>query len=208
MFSMINKHEEFFDYLVTNAEFFYKGAVLTKEVLKDGTKLDGRIQDVIDLEHAADHVTHEIVMKMKKVFITPIDREDFYNLACNLDDCVDDIQDVLMSVHMYHAGYGGKSPVRMAEILIEMASELKVIFNLLKDIDGNETEISERAVRLNRLESEADRVYREAISDLFDGSHEVMEIVKWKEIIEALENTADQGEKVANLIKEVVMKYA
>ena len=84
MFSMINKHEEFFDYLVTNAEFFYKGAVLTKEVLKDGTKLDGRIQDVIDLEHAADHVTHEIVMKMKKDFITPIDREDFYNLACIL----------------------------------------------------------------------------------------------------------------------------
>ena len=83
-----------------------------------------------------------------------------------------------------------------------------MIFNLLKDIDGNETEISERAVRLNRLESEADRVYREAISDLFDGSHEVMEIIKWKEIIEALENTADQGEKVANLIKEVVMKYA
>ncbi len=208
MFSLVNKHEEFFDYLVTNAEYFHKGTVMAREVMGDMSKLERCSKDVRDLEHAADKVTAEVIAQMKRVFITPIDREDFYMLTSNLDDCVDDMQDVVMSLKLYHAGFGGERPLRMADILVEMAAELIVIFRLLKDIDKNELEIGKRARRINELESEADQVYRDVISDLFDGSHEVMEIIRWKEIMEAMETTADQAEKVANIIKEVVMKYA
>ena len=74
--------------------------------------------------------------------------------------------------------------------------------------DKNETEITERARKINRLESEADTIYRAIISDLFDGTHEAVEIIRWKEIMETMEETADQAERVGNLIKEVVMKYA
>ncbi len=208
MFRMINKHEEFFDYLVTNAENFRTAAVMARNVMEDVSKLDGHVNDIINLEHEADKVTREIAQKMRSVFITPIDREDFYMLASNLDDCIDDIQDVLMSVHLYRAPQGGEGAVKLTEILIAMAEEMKVLFGLLKNIDKNEMEISERAVHLNQLESEGDCIYREAISSLFDGTHDVMEIIKWKQIIEALEDTVDQGEKVGNIIKEVVMKYA
>lgn len=208
MFSLVNKHEEFFDYLVTNAEYFHKGTVMAREVMGDMSKLERYSKEVWDLEHAADQVTAEIVARMKRVFITPIDREDFYLLTSNLDDCVDDMQDVVMSLKLYHAGFGGELPLRMADILVEMSSELIVLFRLLKDIDKNEIEIGKRARHINDLESEADQVYRDMISDLFDGSHEVMEIIRWKEIMEAMETTADQAERVANIIKEVVMKYA
>lgn len=98
--------------------------------------------------------------------------------------------------------------LRMADILVNMSSELIVLFRLLKEIDKNETEIGERARKLNALESEGDEVYRNTISALFDGTHEVMEIIRWKEIMEAMEETANRAEKVGNLIKEVVMKYA
>ena len=98
--------------------------------------------------------------------------------------------------------------MRMADILVEMSSELIVLFRLLKSIDKNETEIGERTRKINALESEGDEIYRNAISDLFDGTHEVMEIIRWKEIMEAMEDTANRAEKVGNLIKEVVMKYA
>ena len=145
---------------------------------------------------------------MQHVFITPIDREDFYLLTSSLDDCVDDIQDVIMSLKLYHAGIGWELPFRMADILIDMSGEMIVLFRLLKDIDKNEQEILQRARKLNELESEGDEVYRKVIFDLFDGTHEVMEIIRWKEIMEAMENACDQAEKVANLIKEVVMKYA
>ena len=198
MFSLVNKHEEFFDFLVTNAEYFHKGTVMAKEVL----------QDPSNLEHSADRVTHEITTKMRHVFITPIDREDFFLLTSTLDDCVDDVQDVVLSLKLYHAGIGWELPLRMSEILIEMSNELIILFRLLKDIDKNETEIGERTRKINSLESEGDAVYRNAISDLFDGTHEGMEIIRWKEIMEAMEDTANRAEKVGNLIKEVVMKYA
>ncbi len=208
MFSLVNKHEEFFDYLVTNAEYFHKGTVMAREVMHDLSKLDRYIKDARELEHAADAVTTEILARMKRVFITPIDREDFYMLTSNLDDCVDDMQDVVLSLKLYHAGLSGEQPLRMADILVEMSSELIVLFRLLKDIDKNEAEIAQRTLRVNQLESEADEVYRTVISDLFDGSHEVMEIIRWKEIMETMETAADQAEKVGNIIKEVVMKYA
>lgn len=208
MFSLVNKHEEFFDYLVTNAEYFHKGTVMVREVMHDLSKLDRYIKDARELEHAADAVTTEILARMKRVFITPIDREDFYMLTSNLDDCVDDMQDVVLSLKLYHAGLSGEQPLRMADILVEMSSELIVLFRLLKDIDKNEAEIAQRTLRVNQLESEADEVYRTVISDLFDGSHEVMEIIRWKEIMETMETAADQAEKVGNIIKEVVMKYA
>lgn len=208
MFSLVNKHEEFFDYLVMNAEYFHKGTVMAREVMHDLSKLDRYIKDARELEHAADAVTTEILARMKRVFITPIDREDFYMLTSNLDDCVDDMQDVVLSLKLYHAGLSGEQPLRMADILVEMSSELIVLFQLLKDIDKNEAEIAQRTLRVNQLESEADEVYRTVISDLFDGSHEVMEIIRWKEIMETMETAADQAEKVGNIIKEVVMKYA
>lgn len=208
MFSLVNKHEEFFDYLVTNAEHFHSGAIMVREVMHDMGNLERCSREVRDIEHAADDVTKEIAARMRRVFITPIDREDFYMLTSSLDDCVDDIQDVVLSLKLYHAQIGAQQPLRMADILVAMSSELIVLFRLLKDIDKNEKEIGERTHRINQLESEADEIYRNTISDLFDGTHEVMEIIRWKEIMEALETAADQAERVGNVIKEVVMKYA
>ena len=208
MFSLVNKHEEFFDFLVTNAEYFHKGTLMAREVLQDPSKLEKYSKEVKNLEHAADKVTHDISAKMRHVFITPIDREDFFMLTSTLDDCVDDVQDVVLSLKLYHAGIGWELPIRMADILVEMSEEMIVLFRLLKDIDKNELEIGQRTRKLNALESEGDAVYRQAISELFEGGHDVMDIIRWKEIMEAMEDTANRSEKVANLIKEVVMKYA
>lgn len=208
MFSLVNKHEEFFDFLVTNAEYFHKGTLMAREVLQDPSKLEKYSKDVKNLEHAADKVTHDISAKMRHVFITPIDREDFFMLTSTLDDCVDDVQDVVLSLKLYHAGIGWELPIRMADILVEMSEEMIILFRLLKDIDKNEMEIGQRTRKLNSLESEGDAVYRQAISELFEGGHDVMDIIRWKEIMEAMEDTANRAEKVANLIKEVVMKYA
>ena len=193
MFSLVNKHEEFFDFLVTNGEYFHKGTLMVKEVLQDPKKLERCAKEAEKIEHLADGVTHEVAAKMKHVFITPIDR---------------DIKDVIFTLRIYHAGLGWNRMLRMADILIEMSGELIILFRLLKDIDKNETEITERARKINRLESEADTIYRAIISDLFDGTHEAVEIIRWKEIMETMEETADQAERVGNLIKEVVMKYA
>lgn len=208
MFSLVNKHEEFFDFLVSNAQNFYKGALLCREVLLDVSKLERNCREVSKLEHAGNELTMEIIAKMKKVFITPIDREDFYLLTRTLDDCVDDMKDAVLSLRIYHASSSWDKPLEMAEILVKMGEELSVLMRLLKDVDANEAELAKHARAVNKLESDADVVYRNAVSQLFDGTHEVIDIIRWKEIMESLETTANQAENVANLCKEVIMKYA
>ena len=119
-------------------------------ILQDPKKLERCAKEAEKIEHLADGVTHEVAAKMKHVFITPIDREDFYLLTSNLDDCVDDIKDVIFTLRIYHAGLGWNRMLRMADILIEMSGELIILFRLLKDIDKNETGITERARKINR----------------------------------------------------------
>lgn len=208
MFSLVNKHEEFFDYLVSNAQNFHKSVLLAKEVLQDISTLERNGREATKLEHAGNKLTIDIVTRMKKVFITPIDREDFYALTRRLDDCVDDMKDVVLSLRIYHANNTWSEPLKMVNILEKMSGEMIELMRLLKDIDKNEKEIAAHARQLNKLESEADVIYRGAISELFDGTHEIIDIIRWKEIMGGLEDTANQAENVGNLVKEVVMKYA
>lgn len=208
MFSLVNKHEEFFDYLVSNAQNFHKSVLLAKEVLRDISTLERNGREATKLEHAGNKLTIDIVARMKKVFITPIDREDFYALTRRLDDCVDDMKDVVLSLRIYHANNTWSEPLKMVNILEKMSGEMIELMRLLKDIDKNEKEIAAHARQLNKLESEADVIYRGAISELFDGTHEIIDIIRWKEIMGGLEDTANQAENVGNLVKEVVMKYA
>ena len=208
MFSMVNQHEDFFDYLVSNARNFHKSVLLAKEVLQDISTLERNGREATKLEHAGNKLTIDIVARMKKVFITPIDREDFYALTRRLDDCVDDMKDVVLSLRIYHANNTWSEPLKMVNILEKMSGEMIELMRLLKDIDKNEKEIAAHARQLNKLESEADVIYRGAISELFDGTHEIIDIIRWKEIMGGLEDTANQAENVGNLVKEVVMKYA
>ena len=208
MFSLVNKHEEFFDYLVSNARNCHKSVLLAKEVLQDISTLERNGREATKLEHAGNKLTIDIVARMKKVFITPIDREDFYALTRRLDDCVDDMKDVVLSLRIYHANNTWSEPLKMVNILEKMSGEMIELMRLLKDIDKNEKEIAAHARQLNKLESEADVIYRGAISELFDGTHEIIDIIRWKEIMGGLEDTANQAENVGNLVKEVVMKYA
>ena len=208
MFSLVNKHEEFLVYLFSNARNFHKCVLLAKEVLQDISTLERNGREATKLEHAGNKLTIDIVTRMKKVFITPIDREDFYALTRRLDDCVDDMKDVVLSLRIYHANNTWSEPLKMVNILEKMSGEMIELMRLLKDIDKNEKEIAAHARQLNKLESEADVIYRGAISELFDGTHEIIDIIRWKEIMGGLEDTANQAENVGNLVKEVVMKYA
>lgn len=89
MFSISNKHEEFFDYLMTNAENFHRGALIAHEVMEDVSTISMHLKEIVKLEHTSDKTNQEVIFKLSRVFITPIDREDFYKLTCQLEDCID-----------------------------------------------------------------------------------------------------------------------
>lgn len=208
MFSISNKHEEFFDYLITNAENFHRGAKIADHVMRDVSTCEEYLKEIVQLEHDADNVNKEIILKLSKIFITPIDREDFYSLTCNLEDCIDNLQGALIRTNIYHVKESNKAATDIADIIVSMGGELKAIFQLLKSIDKNEAELMERADRLSSLESDVDRIYRNEISRLFAGGTDVLDIIRWKDILGTLEEAADHVERLGNVIKEVVMKYA
>ena len=208
MFNISNKHEDFFDYLISNAEVFHKGALIGQAAFRDLTKLEQHLQDVIQLEHQADKTNMEVIRKISVVFITPIDREDFYRLTSQLESCIDYLQGSIMRLDTYHIQQPSQIASEMMDHIVEMAVELKEIFSLLKDISRNEARLFERAERLSRQESAVDKLYRKEISRLFDGTQDLFDVIRWKDILNSLENTADEVEDLGDIIKEVTMKYA
>lgn len=208
MFSVSNKHEEFFDYLIENAENFHNGAVICNDVMKDISCIDTKLPQIEALEEKADQINKEVIMKLCKVFITPIDREDFYKLTCVLEDCIDPLHGALIRVNVYHVRDNSAAAAEISARLVMMGEEMKKAFALLKSIDKNEAELMERANNLSTLESEIDDIYRRELSRLFSGDVNLLDVVRWKDILETLENVSDHVEELGNAIKEVTMKYA
>ena len=181
MFKFKKKDSEFFDLFVESANYFYKGALMMDEVMLDYSKAVDKVKEINDLEHEADKVNDKIIDKLNLTFITPIDREDIYALANGLDDGVDYLQGTLQRIVMYRTGKAMSGAVAMTKLLIEATEQ---------------------------IESEGDRVYRHEIAYLFDKEKDPIELIKWKDILEKLEDTLDHCEKLSDMIRGVVMKYA
>ncbi len=208
MFQISNKHEEFFDYLIHNAEIFHKGAIIAQAAMKDPSSLEQHLQEVTGLEHQADATNAEIIQKLSVIFITPIDREDFYRLSCQLESCIDFLHGAIMRLDMYHITQPSQAAVDIMETIVAMSEGLKETLSLLKSISKNEGPLIEHANRLSQQESEVDQMYRKEISRLFDGTQDLFDVIRWKDILGTLEDTADEVEDLGDIIKEVTMKYA
>ena len=208
MFNFKRKDTEFFDLFVERAGYFYKGALMMDEVMLDYSKAEDKMKEIIDLEHEADAVNDKIIDKLNQTFITPIDREDIYALATGLDDGVDFLQGTLQRIVMYRTGPAKEGAISLTKLLIESTEEIIKAFSLLKDIKKNQTEILESTHKIGRLESEGDRVYRHEVAFLFDKVKDPIELIKWKDVLEYLEDTLDHCEEVSDMIRGVVMKYA
>jgi hypothetical protein len=208
MFNFKHKDTDFFDLFVDSAEYFYKGALLMNEVMLDYSKAEAKMDEIINLEHEADEINDKIIDKLNQTFITPIDREDIFALANGLDDGVDFLQGTLQRMVMYRTGQSKEGAIALSRLLIECTEELIKAFTLLKNIRSNQHQILECTRKIGKLESEGDRLYRKEVAYLFECIKDPIEIIKWKEILEYLENTLDHCEDVSDMIRGVVMKYA
>lgn len=208
MFNFKKKDTEFYDLFIMSAQYFYKGALMMDEVMLDYSKASDKVKEINDIEHEADTVNDKIIDKLNMTFITPIDREDIYALANSLDDGVDLLQGTLQRMVMYRTGEAMPGAISLTKLLIECTEEIIKAFSLLKNIKKNQAQILDSAHKIARLESEGDRVYRHEMAYLFDKCKDPIELIKWKDILENLEETLDHCEKLSDMIRGVVMKYA
>jgi hypothetical protein len=179
------------------------GARLLKELLGaapgDRKEIADRMREA---EHAGDEVTHAIMRELNESFITPFDREDIYRLASSLDDVMDAMEAAVDLVVLYQIG---ELPAEVADQVdvIERAAELTAAAMLqlrsMKDL-------SEFWIELNRLENQADQVYRRMLARLFSGDFDALTVMKIKEVVDQLEAAADAFEHVANTVETIAVK--
>lgn len=218
MFNFSRKDTEFFDLFLENAKFFHLGAVLLDDVIKDPNQALERIEDILGLESSADAVNEKIINKLNLSFITPIDREDIYAIAGELGNGVDMLQGALQRIIMYHAGHSTKRSHALTKMLVDSTNDLVTAFKLLVDVKKNQREILDAVHRISDNESRGDLIFRADIGILFDeaaeaarehgASRAVIHLIKWKDILEDVEEALDHTKKVGDMIRGVVMKYA
>lgn len=160
-----------------------------------------------ELEHKADKITTEIIDRLNSTFITPLDREDIYTLAQVLDDVVDHSEGAVERMMLYKTRKPSIGTQELVHNIVLATKEIQKAFICLNNIHSQKAEILAATETIYQLESAGDRLYRHEVARLFDCEKDPIEIIKWKEILEHVENTLDHCETIADLLKGVVLKY-
>ena len=174
----------------------------------DPQKRESFNRDVDNAEHAADRITQEVNRALHKTFITPIDREQIHKLIDTMDDVADLIQDSAETMVLYDVHHMNEDIVRLTELSLKCCERVKSAVALIEKISDAAT--AEAALKtceeIDKLESDADRVMRSAMSRLFREEPDVLEVIKMKAVYELLETITDKCEDVANLIEGIVLE--
>jgi len=170
--------------------------------------VEAKAKQLKDLEHKGDIITHEIIQRLHRTFVTPIDREDITLLAHSLDDVMDFIEAAGRTAFLYSIAQPTERAREIARIVAKVAYKLSEVMPRLRRRDQFPW-ILKQCVEINTLENEADDVHHAALVELFEVCHlDACEVIKWREIYEHLENATDRGEDVANVLEGIVLKHA
>ena len=162
-------------------------------------ELESRIEK---LETECDEILHEVYKRLNQTFITPLDPEDIQSLCSHLNDVMDGIEEATHCIVSYKIDPIPAPIVEICKLLVECAAEVKAAVEVM---DKNR-EIVKHCIEINRLENESDRLCRTLIAQLFDEEKDSVQIIKWKEIYETMENAIDRCEDVANVLEGIALK--
>jgi len=200
------KEEKFFDFLSQQAENLMKAADFFKAAIKDGRLEEDEVKKIHALEQEGDTLAHEITDMLNRTFITPIDREDIYALANQLDDVLDMLNAMAGRVKLYKLNPSDQYFAQFIDLIDQAASALASAVKHMPDTK-RQRRVLDYCIEINRLENLGDTVREKAISNLFETEKDPMQVIKWKEIYEVAEGTLDKCEHVAKVIESILVKH-
>src|SRR5919106_2772317 len=205
---LLPRDEKFFDMFSAVAAIAVEsaGRALQELLRADASHRTAIVDQIKRLEHETDQITHEVVTRLDRVFITPLDQEDIHLLASRLDDVVDLIDGTARGLQMFRAGKAPEGAVLMADVIGRAVARLQVGVRALER-NGAGT-VLEACVQARRLEEEGDSLYHEWLGRLFEGDPDPLNVIKWKEIYDNLEKTLDDIEDAANVLESISIKHA
>ncbi len=207
-FSLIPRDMEFYDLFEKGTQNLVVAAEKLLDLFENYENVPAKARELKNLEHNGDVITHEIIARLHRSFVTPIDREDITSLAHSLDDVMDFIEAAGRTANLYHVAQPTDRARELARIVLKMARKLNEVVPQLRHRERFPW-ILKQCVEINTLENEADDVEHAALAELFEVcSSDACEVIKWREIYEHLESATDRGEDVANVLEGIVLKHA
>jgi len=207
MVGLKKKEDVFFGLFKESAAKILEAGEAFAELVHDYMDVEDKVSRLKVLETECDIQTHKLLRHLNSSFVTPFDREDIYNIAREMDDIVDAIEEVANSFITYDIKDMKPEALTMATLILQAVRELETLFKHLHEIKTGSI-VMEQVIEVNRIENEGDIVFRSTMKKLFREEHDAIELIKWKHLYEQLEDALDSCEKVANLIEGAVMKYA
>ena len=208
MFNLKPKEDKFYKLFLEAAQNVNEGAIILRESLDSLSDKELNVKKIEDLEHKGDKLVTIVVKELNEAFITPIDREDIYSLIKKLDDVLDLINSTMHRFLMYDINKSTDESKLLADMIVECTKHILELMNGLNSVGNKAKRIEETIISIHKIESEADSLFRKTVSELFKNETNAIEIIKWKEIYQILENTIDNCEKIANTVEGVVIKNA
>lgn len=196
----------FFDLFIESAENVKASAEILLDLVNDYRDVETKARRIQEREHEGDRITHDIIKRLNTSFITPMDREDIYALGTALDDVMDAIEGAADLFVLHAIERPRPEMLQQVDVLLRAAIQTEAALRALPRMA--KTELAPYWVEINSLENEGDQLFRRAVADLFSGDHKAMDVLKWKEVIETLEEALDGLENVANVVETVVLKHA
>ena len=206
--SFIPRDMEFYDLFEQETANLVVAGEKLVDLFNNYEDVEAKAKELKDLEHKGDVITHQIIARVHRSFVTPIDSEDITLLAHSLDDVMDFIEAAGRTAWLYHIAQPTERARELARIVGKMTRKLNEVMPQLRHRDKFKWILKE-CVEINTLENEADDVQHAALAELFEAcATDACEVIKWRELYGHLEDATDRGEDVANVLEGVVLKYA
>jgi predicted phosphate transport protein (TIGR00153 family) len=202
--SLVPKDRVFFDLFVQAGQNSLRAAQLLKEMLEQWPEQAGLAREILLAEQEGDRITHEIIRRLNSTFVTPIDGEDIYALATQLDDIVDFIEETADFMGLYQIEAPMEQALAMADVLVKSCEQLAEALGHLRGFK----DLEPYWIQIHQLENDGDRLYRDAVASLFANGIDPMVVIRWKDVFTVLERAVDATETAAHILEGIVIKNA
>src|SRR3954447_26066866 len=201
-FSLLPRDRTFFDLFMEEGQNALRTTRLLDEMMNKWPDDGGLSGDILKAEQEGDRITHDIVQRLNKTFVTPIDREDIYGMAAQLDDIVDYIEETADFMVLYKIEAPMEQAQQLTKVLVASCEQLAMGLEHLREFKG----LDRYWIEIHRLENDGDRIYRDAIASLFSNGIDPMFVIRWRDIFLRLERAIDATETAAHILEGIVIK--
>jgi predicted phosphate transport protein (TIGR00153 family) len=201
-FSLLPRDRTFFDLFIEAGKNSVNAARLLDRMLDQWPDDGGLSRQIVEAENEGDRITHEIIKRLNSTFVTPIDREDIYGLATQMDDIVDFTEEAADFLGLYQIEAPMEQAGALTKVLVAACEQLAMGLENLRDFK----DLDKYWIEIHRLENEGDRISRDAVASLFSNGVDPMVVIRWKDIFAVLENAIDATETAAQILEGIVIK--